>query len=35
MQWTPTFYFKIIGKVQYFLIIAIPYTFHFTNRKEI
>ena len=23
MQWTPTFYFNIIGNVQYFLIIAI------------
>ena len=43
MQWTPTFYFNFIGKVQYFLIIAIhqivPVTFvaHSipANRKEI
>ena len=43
MQWTPTFYLNFIGKVQYFLIIAIhqivPVTFvvhsiH-ANRKEI
>ena len=32
MQWTPTFYFNIIGKVQCFLIVAtqqhIPVTLH-------
>ena len=39
MQWTPTFCFNIIGKVQYFLIIAIcqliPMTLHIPfNRKN-